>query len=182
MKATLSIFKRDNPTFENDDLTDEAKWSYYISSYCMIEPTEGVPLSRIQVPFLKRNLPPKKSSSSTEDEESQDSILDSSISRENLVVRISVNSYKILYDQDTEDFFAKRDWPWRGESEGVKETKEKRKRVFGEKFVTNPKWMSDMEEGDVEKLVDGYRKLVEGTLGDGGDKGKGREIEDEDTV
>ncbi|KAI9698496.1 MAG: Transcriptional regulatory protein sin3 [Candelina mexicana] len=173
MKAMLQIFKRDNPTFENDDLTDEAKWSYYISSYCMVEPTEGVPLSRCRVPFLKRNLPKK---SSTEDEDTQGSILDSTISRENLVVRISVNSYKILYDQDTEDFFAKKEWP-SIESEEVKQSKEKRRNMFVEKFVTNPKWITEMGAADVEALVVNYRKLVQGK---GGEKAEKVDAEDED--
>ncbi|KAI9714226.1 MAG: hypothetical protein M1812_006447 [Candelaria pacifica] len=159
-KAMLQIFKRDNPTFENDDLTAEAKWSYYISSYCMIEPTEGVPLNRIQVPFLKRNLPKK---SSIDDEESQDSILDSSISRENLIVRISVNSYKILYDQDTEDFFAKANWPFAiEESQEVKQIKEKRKNTFKDKFVSNPKWMTELEAGRVESLMNDYQIFING--------------------
>ena len=49
----------EDATLENEELSQEARWSYYVSAYTMRDPTEGVPFSQMRMPFLKRNLPAK---------------------------------------------------------------------------------------------------------------------------
>ena len=54
---TIQYLCRGEPTI-NDAITKEQKWNYYIQSYTMVTPTEGVDVEseNYKVPFLKRNL------------------------------------------------------------------------------------------------------------------------------
>ena len=49
----------EDTTLNNDELTPEERWSYYVTAYSMRDPTEGVQFSKMRMPLLKRNLPPK---------------------------------------------------------------------------------------------------------------------------
>lgn len=77
---TIQHLGRGEPTI-NDATTKEQKWNYYIQSYTMVTPTEGVDTDseNYKVPFLKRNLNITSSgttaSASTRDQESSDAIL-----------------------------------------------------------------------------------------------------------
>lgn len=124
----------EDSTLENDELNQEARWSYYVSAYAMRDPTEGVPFSRMRMPFLKRNLPPK-----LEQDEEYDRFYRPLVYHDGLVIRICANSYHILYEPNSND------WWWRptnpgeesGEDKVRDETavKERRRNRFIEKFV-----------------------------------------------
>ena len=57
-KAYVRILKHDENTFDNtfeDGLLDsEQRWSYYVSSFTSVEPTEGVPTEEVSMPMLKK--------------------------------------------------------------------------------------------------------------------------------
>lgn len=148
----------EDSTLENQDLTPEAKWSYYVSSYSLRDPTEGVAYSDMHMPFLKRNLPPKMNT-----DEEYNEYYKPLISHEGLVIRICANSYHILYEPGTEE------WWWRvpQSSENQKETvkkhatvKEKRKDRFKEKFVNNPSWAHGLSRDEVDESNQRFRSWV----------------------
>uniref|UniRef100_A0A8H7TVK4 Sin3 C-terminal domain-containing protein n=1 Tax=Bionectria ochroleuca TaxID=29856 RepID=A0A8H7TVK4_BIOOC len=53
-KATVRWLQRDETTFYTDDMQLRERWQYYISSFIRIEPTEGIPRSRLQRVVLAR--------------------------------------------------------------------------------------------------------------------------------
>lgn len=57
LEMTIQHLGRGEPTI-NDALTREQQWNYYIQSYTMVTPTEGVDIDseNYKAPFLKRNL------------------------------------------------------------------------------------------------------------------------------
>ncbi len=177
MRATLQIFKRNDATFEVDDMSSEVKWSYYVASFVTRDPTEGVPLSW---PFLKRTLPPKL------DEEEYNRVFTPQWSSEGLVIRICLSSYRILFDPGTEDWWAHSEQVRAKGREGVEATREERKGKFEEKFVMNNSWMRGLSRDEVDRKNEEFRRWIrdgpaaavkEG--GEGEREAKGDEGEDE---
>ncbi|MDA4131815.1 MAG: hypothetical protein OK454_01640, partial [Thaumarchaeota archaeon] len=79
-----------------DEMELRDRWQYYISSYMRVEPTEGVNRARLQKVVLTRSLP----SSDGGDEEHAGPPKALSFD-EGLVLRICLNSSKIVYEKGT---------------------------------------------------------------------------------
>jgi paired amphipathic helix protein Sin3a len=145
---------------EQDDLTAEEQWSYYISSYVRVDPTEGVPLLRMRAPFLRRNLPDKDDVDS--DDRRRDKPTPLSYS-EKLNMRVCVNTYKILWEPYTEDWWVHSREHMFGGKEGIEEMKRataKRSARFREKFVMNNGWMKGLSQGEVQRRKEEFEKWI----------------------
>lgn len=148
---------------ENEELSQEARWSYYVSAYTMRDPTEGVPFSQMRMPFLKRNLPGK-----LEQEEEYNRYYRPLVHQDGLIIRICANSYHILYEPSSYD------WWWRptlpsdesSAEEVAKEegaVKERRRDRFTEKFVNNPSWAHGLSKDQVDESNQRFRSWIKGT-------------------
>jgi len=159
-RATTQILKPDDSTLEQDDLTAEEQWSYYISSYVRVDPTEGVPLHRMRAPFLRRNLPNKDDIDA--DDRRRDKPVPVSYS-EKLNMRICVNTYKILWEPYTEDSWVHSHENMFGGKEGLEDMKgatAKRSARFKEKFVMNNGWMKGLSQGEVQRRKEEFEKWI----------------------
>ncbi|EEP77848.1 conserved hypothetical protein [Uncinocarpus reesii 1704] len=159
--ATIQLFTTEDSTLENNDLTPEAKWSYYVSAYSMRDPTEGVLFSDMRIPFLKRNLPPK-----LESDEEYSQFFRPLISNEGLVIRICANSYHILYEPGTEEWWCRIPQPKDTQKSAIGDhtvVKEKRKERFREKFMNNSSWVHGLNEEEVEESKQRFRTWVGAT-------------------
>ncbi|KAJ2747575.1 hypothetical protein GGI20_000400 [Coemansia sp. BCRC 34301] len=91
---TIQLLRREDITLD-EAVTEEERWAYYVDSYVMFEPTEGVP--RLQqsrpLPYLSRHL--------HADEYGYDVS-----SRSSLEIKIAVNTYKLCFLTGTEDIYA----------------------------------------------------------------------------
>jgi paired amphipathic helix protein Sin3a len=157
MFATIQILRRDDSTFDMDDLTAEAKWSYYVSSYTIRDPTEGVPMHMLRMPFLKRNMPQR---SESEDEYNAKYLPLQHY--DNMIIRICTNSYHMLYEPSSMDWFCHGKYIRGAVSEEKKKViHENRKSKFNDKFVMNAAWMKDQSREFVDGVKEEYRKWVE---------------------
>ncbi|KAJ2493505.1 hypothetical protein IWW37_000594 [Coemansia sp. RSA 2050] len=91
---TIQLLRREDITLD-EVVTEEERWAYYVDSYVLFEPTEGVP--RLQQsrprPYLSRHLHADE--------------CDYAISsRSNLEIKIAVNTYKLCFLTGTEDIYA----------------------------------------------------------------------------
>lgn len=77
----------------NDHENAEEKYNYYVTSYVMSHPTEGVPPSKINMPFLKSVI-------ENVDEDQCDGRVNSG-----LKVSVCENSYRLFFEADTHDEF-----------------------------------------------------------------------------
>ncbi|KAI9840969.1 MAG: Transcriptional regulatory protein sin3 [Sclerophora amabilis] len=159
-KTTIQMLRKEDSTFEEDTMSPEAKWSYYVASYIQIEPTEGVPIDgSFSMPFLKRNLPEN-------DEEPEDVKRAVPHAYENnLDVRICVNSYKMLWMPKSEDWFVHSERERAGDKDSridLECIKAKRKAQFEEKMVTNNRWMQGLSKDEIDQKNQAFRKWVEG--------------------
>lgn len=146
-----------------DEMERVQQWQYYISSYMRVEHTEGVVRSRLQKVLLERNLP----SDAARDSSEEDYMNKPLVIHEGLVVRICLNSSKMVFEKGTDDSFAYTAGQ-RATAEEVREAKDKesfRREVLGEKLkekmVTNNAWMKGLSHEDVQKVNNEFQKWKE---------------------
>lgn len=160
MKASVQIFKKDDATFDPSYLSPETRWRYYIASWTAVEPTEGVPGSRVNTPFLKNSL-------STPDENSEEaaSAYEAVKSEENLVIRVCVNTYKLFFSRNTEEYVILSDATRIGGEEGRLEAEkehEERTNAAHVKLVMNNAWMKGLSKDDVDAKKQAFRRAADG--------------------
>ncbi|KAL4798324.1 hypothetical protein BDV19DRAFT_357595 [Aspergillus venezuelensis] len=160
-KTTVQLLTPEDATLENEELSQEARWSYYVSAYTMRDPTEGVPFSQMRMPFLKRNLPGK-----LEQEEEYNRFYRPLVHQDGLIIRICANSYHILYEPSSYDWWWRPTGPSDELSEGnVKDdtaVKERRRDRFTEKFVNNPSWAHGLSKDKVDESNQQFRNWIKG--------------------
>jgi paired amphipathic helix protein Sin3a len=163
----------EDPTLTSDELTAEERWSYYVTAYSMRDPTEGVQFSKMNMPLLKRNLPPK-----LEDEEEYQRFYRSLQHNDGLIIRICANNYTMLYQPQSSDWFWRSNAPIHDQdadaetiqaqaeeaAKALAALKEKRHDRFVEKFVNNPAWARGMSKDQVDEANQRFRSWVHGTL------------------
>ncbi|KAK2732401.1 Transcriptional regulatory protein sin3 [Onygenales sp. PD_40] len=156
--AMVQLLTAEDGTLDNEELNAEARWSYYVSAYTMRDPTEGVPFSQMRMPFLKRNLPPKMDS-----DEEYNLYFKPLVNNDGLVIRICANSYHILYEPGTEDWWYRNPSPEEERAETARDlsaVKEKRRDRFKEKFVNNPSWAHGLSKDEVDQSNQQFRSWV----------------------
>lgn len=136
------------------------RWQYYISSFIRVEPTEGIPRSRLQKVVLTRNLP---SGDAESDGGDNPKILSF---EENLTVSICLKSSKMIWEPDTSEYFVYDQMP------KTKEQRERREKFtkamsnlreveLTKKFVHNPTWAKDMSPEEVQEQNSNFRKWMD---------------------
>lgn len=155
--AQAKIFKKDERTYELDELADTARWSYYVSAFSMWDQTEGIDLRKLNYPLLHRNLP-----SQMDTDEEYTSAYSPAFHADGLVIRISPNNYHLLYDPATSDWFL----------HGAKQQKKgltgydeiKRNRKEGLKALVNDKekntWLRDATEAQAETTITEFGRWI----------------------
>jgi paired amphipathic helix protein Sin3a len=143
-----------------DEMKLRERWQYYISSFIRVEPTEGIPRSRLQKVVLTRSLP---SSDNESDGESMPKPLSYS---ENLTISICLKSSKMIWAPGTSEYFIY------DQSPKTKEDRERREKFTKalsshrenkllEKMVHNPAWTKDMSPEEVQEQNKNFRKWMD---------------------
>jgi paired amphipathic helix protein Sin3a len=156
--VTVQLLDKQDPTFDDETMGADARWSYYVASYIKVDPTEGVPLdSRFQMPFFKRNLP--------DDHDEADALKQLPHCYEaNLHLRICVNSYKILWQPGTDDWFfhSERHRASGGDAERVRQ---RRNALFRDHCVERSNALANMDEAERIRAEERYRSWIDGGPG-----------------
>jgi paired amphipathic helix protein Sin3a len=163
-EATARWLQKEETTFHTDEMERIQQWQYYISSYVRIEPTEGVVRSRLQKVVLERNLP--SDAKDTDDGYSPKPL----VFQENLVVRICLNSYKMVFEKGTSDCVIYSTGRRLSDEEAQEDAAKARFRRelkaerLKEKMVTNNAWMKGLSHEEVQKVKDDYLRWKEGEI------------------
>ena len=156
--------QKDEMTFYMDEMERVQQWQYYISSYMRIEHTEGVVRSRLQKVLMERNLPSDAVSATAKDASDDGYSPKPLVIHEGLVVRICLNSSKMVFEKGTDDYFvydtaAAAGGQQRATLEEGREAEAKdafrreiRSEKVKEKMVTNNAWMKGLSHEDVQKV------------------------------
>lgn len=180
-RAAIELLRKDDPTFNEGNLSPEAKWVYYITSYTKVEPTEGVPIEgHVLMPFLKRNLP----EDIEEPEPKERSV--PYLYQSDLEFHICVNSYKIDYDRKGIDWFVhskkQRMSGFKGPVD-LDRVSDNRRTKFREKFVLQNKWTKEVDQDEVDRIKKKFSAWVKDGPAPNTVNGERRSsIQDEDQV
>lgn len=117
----------------------------------MLDPTEGVPHSRVGKSFLKRNL-------------AKDVDVNTILSEDRQELRIDVNTYRIVFAYNGfsgrpfvyEKKISKNEMAFA--EEALRKEMAKRDEKMRENFVTNTAWMKDLSEDEVERRKVAWQK------------------------
>lgn len=93
--TTISFLALDDLTIKDNSANKEAKWKYYLTSYSMSHPTEGLDTSKINLPFLKTQLENEQ-----ENENEIEGVVDSKLS-----VKIDMDTYRMRFEPESYDLF-----------------------------------------------------------------------------
>lgn len=163
-KTEIRYFPSEELTFESDELNEEAKWSYYVLSYSMIDPTEGIPWSKVHKPYLRRNLPGRDAEISTD--EAFNNRFGPLLSEEHVEIRVIPETYKLHFEGWSvvfhENSYFKPEKPAEArEGELLRETKkEQRNARFEELFVRNTTWMKGKSGEEVDSIKADWQKWL----------------------
>ncbi|KAL7901807.1 hypothetical protein HDV63DRAFT_376636 [Trichoderma sp. SZMC 28014] len=159
-EATIRWLQRDETTFYMDEMQLRERWQYYISSFIRVEPTEGVPRSKMKKVVLTRNLP------SGESDNDEDGIPKPVSYKESLTVSICLKSSKMIWAPGTSEYFVYDQAPRSKEQREHREkltkaTSSFRERKLLEKMVHNPVWAKDMSPEEVQEINGNFRRWMD---------------------
>ncbi|TIC00298.1 hypothetical protein E3Q18_01173 [Wallemia mellicola] len=105
----MQLLAREDLTIDIDERkqTKDQRWTYYIQSYLLQTPTEGL-LTDLTSPFLYRNIQTSNTQINEEEEsnhEEPEEILDKSEYSNGLEMRICMRTYRMFFVPKTEDSF-----------------------------------------------------------------------------
>ena len=138
----------------DDTITTEEKWSLYVDQFVQLSSSDSATPNR-RDPFCKRNLPTQVGEEPPLNVET----------RSGLELKICVNTYKIFFVDNTEDYF-RRKKPQSG-AQTAKEILEssnlgKRSKKFGEWVESERGWKRGMTSSEGEELVKQYENWITG--------------------
>jgi paired amphipathic helix protein Sin3a len=144
----------------DDTITSEEKWSLYVDQFVQLSTTESVTLKRSD-PFLKRNLPLQVGEDPPLNVET----------RSGLELKICVNTYKIFFVDNTEDYFRRKanNGKFLGLSLNERENSEKLKRNSRSEKMLNwveslTGWKAGLSEQEALHLNKAYESWKKGPV------------------
>jgi paired amphipathic helix protein Sin3a len=143
--CTVRLFPPEDSSFDNDDLSATARYQYYMACYPMRETTEGVDLSRMQPPFLRRNL--TKQDKDVDVEASYKEVYGNLQHFDDQEIIVNEDTYRMSFTPGQTYMFSRPSFSKKVYTEGKIEESEK----FLDKLVRNSLWMKDQKSEDVEK-------------------------------
>ncbi|KND91067.1 Transcriptional regulatory protein SIN3 [Tolypocladium ophioglossoides CBS 100239] len=160
-EATVRWLQRNDTTFYMDEMQMRERWQYYISSFIRVEPTEGIPRSKLQKVVLTRNMP------TGENDSEEDNIPKPLSYSENLTTSICLKSSKMVWAPGTSEYFIYDQFP------KTPEKRERRDKFYKalsnireskllEKMVHNPSWAKDMSQEQVREQNDKFARWKAG--------------------
>lgn len=149
------IFKREEPTFDTRQTSQEQNWRAYLSSFTRISTTEGVPAEKVKIPFLKRDAP-------ADDDEQAETSQDVK-SEESLTIRIALEKFTMVFEPNTSEYLLKSDRVRTGGKDGIAEAEQERENrasLAKEKVVMNNAWMKDLSKDVVDGRKQKFSRMV----------------------
>ncbi|KAJ2723071.1 hypothetical protein GGI07_002898 [Coemansia sp. Benny D115] len=143
----IQLLRREDITLD-EAVTEEERWAYYVDSYVLFEPTEGVGRSTQTRPrpYLSRHLHPDEGDYAIS-------------SRAKLEIKIAVNTYKLCFLTGTEDIYANHSRRGLLSSGASKEAKEAYEKQWEERSRKWHEWVA--QEHQEHQVDEGSGELVE---------------------
>ena len=162
MEAYVRLFKKDDPTFEFDQLDKVRRWRAYVASYMAVEPTENVEFNKLRHPYLAKRL-------AKLEDVNEDDRFDLVKSEDKITVSILPQNYTMKFIASEPfgtggvQYFLQPDEirAGVGSKEDYAALVEAKKERVQELFVRNNEWMKDLSRDDVDEKKAAFRKALE---------------------
>lgn len=118
--TTITFLAQEDLTIKDTDSTKEDSWKYYLTSFSMSNPTEGIDTSKVNMPFLKSQLDAEE-----ENEDNLDGVVDSKLS-----IQIDPSTYRMKFEPNSYDLFIRRSLYEKPNSDKVTKSTETRLSKF----------------------------------------------------
>ncbi|KAF1989574.1 hypothetical protein K402DRAFT_390535 [Aulographum hederae CBS 113979] len=158
MRAAVQISTKEEMSFVGPTIDQERIWEWYMTSYTDVDPTEGVTLDNGRYPMLRR------STEGYTDLDTSFSIFAAIQSHEEMITRISPDSFKLTHQPSTENAMSRPNWT---ESDRITEPDEAMdvslKAGAALQKVVNPgRWVADKPEDAVEGIKKQFEEHIQG--------------------
>jgi paired amphipathic helix protein Sin3a len=137
----------------DDVISSEEKWSLYVDQFVQLSATENFSLKR-RDPFCKRNLPTQVAEDPPVNVET----------RSGLELKICVNTYKIFFVDNTEDYFRRLR---SGMEDKEKNSRKKRHVKFRNWLESDSGWRNSANKNDAVKMESDFESWILGDRTDG---------------
>ncbi|KAF1975211.1 hypothetical protein BU23DRAFT_503770 [Bimuria novae-zelandiae CBS 107.79] len=159
MEAYVRLFKKDDPTFEFDQLDKVRRWRAYVASYMAVEPTEGLEFNKLRHPYLAKRLAKLEGVS-------DDDRFETLKSEDKITVSILPHNYTMKFLASEPfgiggvQYFVQPDEirAGVGSKEEYETLIESKKERVQELFVRNNEWMKNLSRDDVDERKAAFRK------------------------
>lgn len=161
---SIQIFKKDDPTFDTFKLLEEDQWRVYVSAYTKLPPTEEN--KNVKRPYLASTLKPLLDPSLDNTEDRTDEWrrrYEQSTSEDKLILRISVQQYKLIYERNTDEYYYQPLAIREGGKEGVEDAEASvshRAEQAQDTLVINNSAMKGLSKEDVEGKNEFFGHIV----------------------
>jgi paired amphipathic helix protein Sin3a len=132
----------------DETITSEEKWSLYVDQFVQLSTSETPNVNR-RDPFCKRNLPAQVGEEPPLNVET----------RSGLELKICVNTYKIFFVDNTEDYFRRKPAVTLRTDEQVSQ---KRTEKFNNWLDSQKGWKSGLTSLEAKELEEHYRDWIAG--------------------
>lgn len=163
-EAHVRLFKKDDPTFEFNQVDKVKRWRAYVASYMAVEPTEELDYARLQWPYLKNRL-------TKVEDLNEDGRFEHIKNMDRITVSISPAMYTMKFIASEPSgiggiqYFVQSDATRTGLSESVPKPTEEYQALqdaradrVQEVLVRNNQWMKDLSRDDVEARKVAFKK------------------------
>ncbi|KAH3661386.1 hypothetical protein OGAPHI_006793 [Ogataea philodendri] len=137
-ETSITFLALDDTTIRDDSKTPEEKWNYYLTSYSMSHPTEGIDSGAILLPFLKSNV---------EEEEDEDEEIEGAANSK-LKVKIDKETYRLVFEPGSFDVFV-RESAFAPDSKRL--SKESRLASLRDALIGEYGLGKELDEGEIEE-------------------------------
>lgn len=159
MEAYVRLFKKDDPTFEFDQLDKVRQWRAYVASYMAVEPTEGLEFNKLRHPYLAKRL-------ARLEDVNDDDRFDTLKSEDKITVSVLAQNYTMKFIASEPfgsggvQYFTQPDdiRAGIGSKEEYDALLESKKERAQELFVRNNEWMKNLNRDDVDEKKAAFRK------------------------
>jgi paired amphipathic helix protein Sin3a len=174
MEISVRLFKKDEPTFEFNQVDKIKRWRGYVASYMTVEPTEELDYTRLRYPYLKDCI-------TKQDNPHEDDPFDKVTGQDKIVVQVTPEFYVMKFMATDPhgiggvQYFIQPEGGSGSSETAAKPDEEQhpqksaKKDVASEKFIHNNAWIKDSGHDDVEaskasftELKDSPKKVEEG--------------------
>ncbi|CCD23926.1 transcriptional regulator SIN3 NDAI_0C02660 [Naumovozyma dairenensis CBS 421] len=147
--------------------TTKETWEYYVTSYALPHPTEGVPQEGLKVPFLEKNLNLELENAQDLDNETEknefiEKISPEGISTSKLKIKIDQETYNLDVEPGSFDVFSRKSLnKFPTDAKKIESSIKEKSEAFNKFLSSKRGWNNQFKPDQVAGIEEGWKKFQE---------------------